>query len=286
MSRDSKIRALSRALHPKTQDLASMRQRSIHEREVKLKPEDAAGMIAFAANDTLDADGMVMRGDPLPGLLLQLKYAQQRTPDRYKQAHAILVGRHGGLDRRRNRTVSAIGMAALVEWVNDLCPKCRGGKAGATQPRTCACLKREVEDRLCLPRPGCPQCGGLGRIFKKPERARGVRCLSCNSTGRHSLSVKRRWLAVSTLSRIAEEEVGRPAQSLTIDNFRGHWHPRYLRFIEVLNAIDKRVVDGLDFWYVASQNRGIDIEPQEEEDHIGPNEPAVGSGSPTVDEPQ
>jgi hypothetical protein len=283
MSREAKIRATSAALQPKSLDLAALRQRSLRESQMRVRQDDAAGALGFAE----------ARGDPLPGVLLRLKYAHQRTEEGYKRAQALLLHRHGGLARKPSLIMGAVAMAALLEWVHDECQRCRNRRQGVIQPRPCGDCKNgyfeTIETRkgprqrlVTSPRPGCVKCHGSGRVFDDAERSRGIRCVACSNSGRVTFVAKKRYRIVSELVGAAQRALDRPITGITWKTFSSTWHAKYARLVDILRTMDRHQVgENLDFGYVATENSPIEPSPQEQ-DQLGEDEPA---GCPTVDEP-
>lgn len=310
---ERRIKAVAGALGPKNVDLTQFRRQAAGAgRALRLKGEDAAGALAFAALDRTDPEtGEVARGDPLPGLLLRLKYANQFSKGPFGDALLILLRRHGGMRRRRSATLTAIASVALFEWVHDRCQKCRGARPGSSKPRPCpecGTLKETVavmnpdtgefhdEERIMDParvrtaavggkdlsvsspgaNPYCGKCKGLARIFATgPERRGGVRCTSCRGTGVLAFPTKHRWRLVNDYLR----SLPRPlAQPLSLDGFRETWATRYYRFLDILRAVDKRLVADIDLGLKPSDNRATDSGLEQEEQAPG-DEPDEISGS-------
>lgn len=144
-----KIKAVAGALQPKALDLTKYaRARSASRERVapQLRGDDAAGALAFAAAD-----------DPLPGLLLRLKYAEQRSPDIFKQAQLILLGRYGGTAQRdTSAMMAACAAGALFEWTHDGNPLPqkgpRRGRAGQFAARKRSAARLTKWDRWMLVR--------------------------------------------------------------------------------------------------------------------------------------
>lgn len=274
--RESKIVAIAGAVQAKSFDLTQYRQRSLAERRLKVRGEDAAGALAFAAMDQYegldglptganDPDATRLPGDPLTPLLLRLKYADQWAKDSFQRAQLILLHRYGGLSGAPSETLFAVAYAALAEWVHDPCPKCRGTSAGTQEPALCLqCGQRRAEvgnGRWAIfgqPGAGCPKCGGLGRIFKEPKARRGMQCVACSNSGRVILHPKRRWRMVSEYLVAAQRARGERPRSLDYKTFLGYWQIRYERFLSVLRAADRRLVAGLEL--------GLTARPRAEED--------------------
>lgn len=245
LSRESKIRAAAGALQAKGFDLGQYQK---SERRLKVRSDVAAGALGFAG----------ARGDPLPGLLLRLKYAGERTEEAFTRAQALLVHRYGGLAPRSSQIVAAVALAALLEWCHDACQKCRSRRAKPVQPAPCLiCGQRRVvvaegtefERTVIVGKPtaGCTRCNGLGQTFPKVERLKGVACKVCNSTGRVSFEGKKRW-------RVLNEIVGYPVEGMPFKTFLKGWHDRYRVFLDALRLMDRlKVGVGLDFGFDASE---------------------------------
>jgi hypothetical protein len=279
MNRETKLKATASALQPDSLDLtqfAKARAASF-EQEMHIRSTDAAGAMAFAAMDQFqDADGNVVapndpcgvrvKGDPLAVLLLRLKYADAWNREVFNQAHLILARRYGGLYRRRSETFHAVSLVALFEWIHDACTTCRGQRQGmkATRCPVCPQPPKRQNDRApyraqefqtangvfeaasLAPNPGCPKCNGMGRIFEKPKRPKGMRCLSCHNTGRKNLTVKQRHKLVNEYLTDSQRARGLKAVELTLGTFADHWHARFYRVMDVLRQTDKRIVENLD----------------------------------------
>src|SRR5260221_4015782 len=76
---------------------------SVEREPVKMRGDDAAGALAFAATDR-ELEGEQTYGSPLAGLLLRLKYADQFSKPLFTRAHLILLDRHGGPTTQKNGT--------------------------------------------------------------------------------------------------------------------------------------------------------------------------------------
>lgn len=121
--RERVVKATAAALQPKSLDLTQFRQRSIHERPLKLRAEDAAGALAYSAMDREDGPG-----DKLRPALLRLKYAQQRGTGIFGTAVKELLLRCDQPAPPHCAEIAyAVAVVALFEWLNDACPECRGG---------------------------------------------------------------------------------------------------------------------------------------------------------------
>jgi hypothetical protein len=269
MSREAKIRATAAAMHPKAIDLAAMRQRSVRDTDFRVRPEIAAGALAYASNDS----------DALPSLMLRLKHARWRTPENYRVAGELLLHRYKGLACVPSRTMRAVAMAALYEWVNDHCAKCRDREEPTPQPSTCECVNRKEERRsrtspsvawsrrvvsVGFPLAGCAKCGGSGRIFDGAKRERGIRCLSCNSTGRITFDPRKRARMVSELVAIAQKDAGEKVTGFSTKKFGSAWHAKYWKFVDVLRMIDKHEVGVLAFGFKPSHTAPIETESIDE----------------------
>lgn len=282
-------------------------------------------------------------GNPLNVALLQLKYAAPLNRRAFDNAHRMLMVRHvlrapgRGPHRTRGRrptdirpsdTMMAIGTVALFEWVFDGCAACRDRSIKAVEPRPCnACppavvpnsrkrdagRKVEVETpkkglvrvTTTRPNPGCPKCGGLGRIFREPRKPRGMVCGKCGNTGRaKSWEPGPRLRAVNELldDLAHRRQVGyetakdkrirrdlekrgakkpRPIARLAFRAFMQRWHPKYLRFLDILRASEKDLVPPIDLQVTRMENRGI-VRELEEEDML---EDESDVDSPTSYEP-
>lgn len=298
--RERTIKSVASGLQPKSYDLTSHARARAASRvrdPMKLRAEDAAGALAFAANDRI-VDGEELAGTPLSVLLLRLKYADQFSKVLFARAHRILLDRYGGLATKKSETMEAVAFIALFEWAHDECSSCRGRRQGVAPPRPCpACptyrraemeLGREERDRQGRrltndaarigPAPGCPKCKGRGRTFRADRKPRGSRCVTCRNTGRLELKRKVRFVMVSGHLGDLQETSGRRREGIDYQSFRVHWLPRYERFIEVLRATDRNLAEGVDLGLFASHNRGTPIQ----EEHL--IEPDV-SGFDTPQEP-
>jgi hypothetical protein len=257
MSRESKIRAVSGALQAKGFDLGQYQK---SERRLRVRSDVAAGALGFAG----------ARGDPLPGLLLRLKYAGERGEEAFTRAQALLVHRYGGLAPRSSQIVGAVALGALLEWCHDACQKCRSRREKAGRVAVCPCVNR-LEARhsrggredpnwqvrhlpVGLPLPGCAKCAGMGRLFAQAERIKGIACKACNSTGRVSFDAKKRWRVVNEIVGAAQREMGYPVEGMPFRSFLKGWNFRYESFIDVLRLTDRlKVGVGLDFGFEASE---------------------------------
>lgn len=275
MTREARLKATVAGLQPKGLDLTALAPARVASR-VKSTPrvatDDAAYALGFSVADLIlkdrDGNAELTAGAPLAATLLRLKYAEQFSLARFAWAHERLVHNYGGISGKVKRpdVTAIVAQAALVEWLKDTCPRCRGADAGAAQARRCpACAPKapehpwEVEGR---PQVGCAKCGGLRRIFAAPKESRGLRCVPCNSTGRISYQYRRRFRLVNELVGDAAIARGEKPKSLRLDSF-GYWEVKYLHFLDVLRMIDRQMGAGLDFGLHASKIR--DIEPALEE---------------------
>jgi hypothetical protein len=311
MSRESILRATVSALQPESLDLTQFAKAraASRERELRVRSDVAAGALAYAAMDqNLDADGKPLSandpagvrhpGDPLPLLLLRLKYAEQQSRALFDRAHLLLVHRHGGLDRRESETLHAVAWVALFEWVHDACPSCRG-KRNAVKVSLCTGCRPdpETKERSAArrntvgavefsPAPGCPKCKGLGRIFSAPKPSRGLKCLSCHSTGRKNLLPRRRAEMVAeylTKRQRARREVPR---GLNAKAFHEHWARTYYGFLDVLRAADRSMVAHVDLHEKPRSNRAsVVAATREKQEDQRTDAPAVEE-SPTAESVQ
>lgn len=299
--REAKVIAVAGALQAKSFDLTKYRQRSLAERRLTLRPEVAAGMLAFGAMNVTDAHGDVRRGDPLPGLLLELKVASHVNLDRYTRALALLVHRHGGLMKDAD-TVRAVAGGALFEWLNDQCSQCRGAREGSRQPRACRCTplvdqnsvggryyevqsaKGPIQALTSRPEPGCPKCRGTGRVFSEAKERRGMLCAHCGNSGRIDFKARDRWLFVSDHLKQMQRAQGETPKGIKRDQFSQHWMRRYMRFLDVLREIERRLGTGLDMGWEANMIQPIEPDPQEEQDREMVERGV--SDSPTSQEPE
>ena len=263
--RDKVVKAIAGALQPKNLDLTQFaRARSADpsalERQFKVRSEDAAGALAYATKERV-IKGKLEPGDRLPGLLLQLKYAKKMSRETFNQAHLILLERHGGLGRHLSLMVWAIGAAAIFEWINDACPKCRGRSRGAQQVQPCLdCGQTRVAKTINgqdLPRPvvvgqpspGCPKCKGMGRIFTMREEHQRVRCGACNNSGRLAYRRKQRYTLVNDYLFHAR------GRGIVMQGFFDHWLPCYWNFLDVLQRVDRDIALGIDLGFNPDDNR-------------------------------
>jgi len=261
MSRESKIQAIASGLQPDALDLtqfapAKRGNTAGYRQNIKVSSQDAAGALAFSALEVV-VDGEKQSGDPLPSLLLRLKYAEHRNRDNMRQALEIIVHRYGGLATKHADTMRAVCFVALAEWVGDQCPACRQIETDASVS-ACECVGRvekrkarshvddpwEMRDVIVpTPIPGCAKCKGLGRIFAKAKRGNGMWCVACRNSGRTSLDPKRRHRWVNDQIRAS----GKGTAMLSLQNFRSHWMKSYCRILDNLRAIDKaQIVTGID----------------------------------------
>lgn len=283
--REAKIVGLSGGLQPKGMDLTQFVRRGIRERRLKVHGDDAAGALAFAALD-MDEDGEKRPGDPLGPLLLRLKYASQPSKEAFQRAHLILLRRHGWLARRPSETMFAVAYAAIVEWVHDACPKCRGAKAKTLQPQPClACGQERIEvangrsEILGQPTPGCGKCGGSGRIFGKAKASRGMACVACRNSGRVVFAAKRRWQLVSDYLATAQKARGEEVKGIAFDTFQTYWQARYYRFMDALRAADQRLVANVDLTFRRVYSRATEATPIEIEDGPDDRSPTANQGA-------
>jgi hypothetical protein len=267
LSRERALKATAAGLQPKGLDLtqyAPARVANRVESTQRISNEIAAYALGFAVSDHL-VDDNVVPGAPLATVLLRLKYAEQVNPANFTQAHRLLVHTYGGIyGARRPDIVDAIAASALIEWLRDTCPKCRGAEAGEAKARRCACVpvtradheivpgrreEAQVGQKIftrvaASPLPGCPKCGGMGRIFSAPKESRGVRCLSCHGTGRVAFGYRERFRVVNKLLGDAARVRGKRVKALRLDAF-AHWAIRYHHFLDTLRTIDRQMGAGI-----------------------------------------
>lgn len=294
--REAKLKAIASALQPESLDLTQYARARApsRERELRVRADEAAGALAYAALPQYqdangkplaanDAAAIEVPGDPLAVLLLRLKYAESQDRDVFDRARALLMHRHGGLFRRGRETLNAVAQVALFEWVNDACPTCRGkrhgvkvGPCGVCRPplqgengdgserspwRRSAERHGGREAAVLGPAPGCPKCRGMGRLFQDTKPGKGMKCLSCHSTGRKNLTPKQRGRMVN--ERIASLQLARGVEKpfqLSHEAFIGHWHPRLYHFLDVLRATDRRLVQHVDICYAPRHPRAIETD--------------------------
>jgi hypothetical protein len=296
LSRESALKATAAGLQAKSLDLTRYAKARVasREREFRVPTDIAAYALGFSVAD-VEIDGERIRGAPLAAVLLRLKYAEQVTVANFTRAHLLLVDQYGGLNgpSKAPDILSAVARAALIEWLRDECPQCRGAERGQVKPRRCtACLHSKPvvyeggERRLTVrvetepykdpwgqvyldregavierreattsPLAGCPKCAGLGRIFSKPKESRGVRCVNCSNSGRLHYRHKRRFRLVNTFVVAHQRAHGAPPVGLKLKNFSARWCSRYDRFIEVLRAIDRQMGSAIDFNFEAGPRR-------------------------------
>lgn len=253
MSSESKVRAVSAALQAKGFDLGQYQRDT--ERRLKIRSDVAAGALAFAAS----------RGDPLPGLLLRLKYAGERSEEAFARAQGLLVHRHGGTHRSTSGTLRAVAFAAVLEWCHDACKKCRARREKTAHAVDCGCVKEGyylgVETLSGLrqkwapgPRPGCAKCRGMGRLFRPLDRDKGVACVTCRNSGRISFEGRERWRTVSEIIVAGQRACGAPMERMEFKVFQHGWHTRYRYFLDVLRMTDRHMIGfDLNFGFRASE---------------------------------
>ena len=308
MTRESILKSVASALQPESLDLTQFARARVASLEVpvrRIRADDAAGALAFAALDQFEIDGEAVAaneegavrlpGDPLLPLLLRLKYADQMSRDIFNRAHLLLVNRHGGLDRRESETLFAVAFVALFEWVNDSCPTCRGKRHGVKvslctgcrpSPETCARSVSRRDERGAVdfsPAPGCPKCKGMGRIFQPPKAPRGLRCVSCHNTGRKNLLPRRRGQLVSEYLVDAQRARGEVPRGISTKSFHGHWAKVYHAFLDVLRSADRRLVEYVDLREKSAHHRGSVVAATEEEEQDQRDDAPAVEESPTAE---
>lgn len=292
--RDGVLKGLSAALQPKNLDLTKFARDRVGDTGGRvvtrnMSSEDAAGALGFAAMDWLeDPDDLETKpGDPLVTALIRLKYAEHRRQAFFGRALQLLVDRGiGEYEHRPSGTMNAVAAGALFEWVNDDCPRCRGAKGGAPKVTACPVCKPTTPEhpkfkgehkplgrREEIPttkgykiaaragaQNGCPKCRGLGRIFRKPKKGRGMRCIPCGSSGRRTFKPWERWRVVhEILLQPQREDLQRwkrlkapkpPAPRITgrlsQEAFTKQWLKFYDDFITILRKADKRAHVSID----------------------------------------
>jgi hypothetical protein len=278
--REATIKAVAAALQPKSLDLTSLAPARVANRvesTQRIPTEDASYAMGFAIADMEAIDGEQFSGDPLAVALLRLKYAEHLTIANFERALDLLLHLHSGLRPPvQSETLHSVAAAALVEWLNDRCPVCRGPRSQVKVARCDQCAptapkgdlgrkpsgrreavafvvpkgkrKGQRVDRVLAsasPAPGCAKCKGLGRIFVEPEASRGMVCRSCHNSGLVTFRMKRRWRAVSELVAVHQKAHGQK-RGFPMEVFRDNWHARYCGFIEVLRRADRRIGGTID----------------------------------------
>lgn len=283
--REAIIKGYAGALGPDTLDLTAFRQRSVRDRTVKVKREDAAGALGFGASDWDDGEDSG-NGRTLSAMLLRLKYAEQRSHGLFTRAHRLIVDRGESDDKKRSELLYAIGLAAVFEWAHDHCVKCRGARPRADRMEPCTACgqgpnpkpdRTTVKGRLVElerngkpmakaahridPEPGCPRCFGLSRIFKVAKPRLGMRCATCANSGRVTFSVKQRWELVTGHLKKAQKARGQKPEGIKFAFFAKRWLPKYKAMIDVLRETDKSIVEGLDDQLYSLHRRPTSDEP-------------------------
>jgi hypothetical protein len=265
--RDSTIKAVAGALQPSSVDLtklapARIRGEGSQERARTVSSDDAAGALGFSALNwhQLDAAGAVVNeglGNPLTAALLRLKYAEQRSYPAFVAARELLLKRHreDGNRRRPSDVMRAVAMGALMEWVHDPCPECRGSKEGAPKAAYCLSCGQSREDQqfrdgegiwrtrsvvMGQPTAGCAKCSGLGRLFKVPEESRGMICGACGNLGVRTFSPRQRFQVVNEYIGSGRGEL------LEMHVFTRRWLKVYVTFVKVLQKADKKLHLSID----------------------------------------
>lgn len=309
MSRESALKATAAGLQPKSLDLTQLAPARVATRVAstrRVSNEDAAYALGFSVAD-LVLDGELIRGAPLAALLLRMKYADQMTAQNFAQAHALLLDHYGGTPTKP-WIMGAVARAALVEWLLDRCPKCRGAEGGQAKARRCTCMPKDGRTEIgepyrdpqgavyldregaplvrswntTQPERGCPKCAGLGRIFGVPKERRGIRCLSCRSSGRLSYKHRRRYRLVSAFL-LARNGI----KNFQPKNFSEYWDQKYRHFLSALRATDRQMGAGLDFGYRPSENRAIGVVPEEKlDDEQAERSDVIAVGQTSEHEPE
>lgn len=289
MSRgEAKVKVIAGALQPKGLDLTQF-QKHHGRRPQKMNAADADGVLTFAGSDFPESpDGEMTYGDPLPGYLLRLKYADQHSKELFVKAVEILIRRHG-LATKRSEMMRCIATTAVFEWVHDACPECRKSskkRPALTPCPLCAPTKvktasgEEIVGRISSvetkngerrvvtsgARPGCPRCHGMGSILPAITRAKGIRCLSCRGSGRVGFKRKRRWSLVNDLMLGFQDQRGQLPDGIGLEVFLSHWHPKYEAFLTTLRLADSHMGLGLDLGFRARASR-LDEPPHCGENH-------------------
>jgi hypothetical protein len=302
VSRESRLKATIGAINPRGVDLTELAPARSVSRAAPIQRigmDMAAGALAFTSLDRFeDGDGNPVAsddpaairrpGDPFTPMLLRLKYGRHIQPALFTQAKRLLVHRHAGLDQAGGAVLEAVAAAALFEWLNDECSRCRGASAMKVRPCPARCdrgyfgfagLREPMRGRRRSRRTArdlileqammlgamrgeawfgvkgmmCATCRTTGFVVVKPRDVRGMLCTSCGNSGQQDWSPKRRWLLVAHHIKLAN------AQPLTYPAFLQGWNRKYWRFIGVLRAADRAVGVGLDLGLFASTGRDIDM---------------------------
>jgi hypothetical protein len=287
VSGESAVKATAAGLQPKSLDLTALARARVASRVEstrRVANDEAAYVLGFSVADLYIQDEWVA-GAPLAAVLLRLKYADQFSLACFATAHRLLVQGYGNSVSgicREPQTMAIVAQAALVEWLQDSCPKCRGGEAGQVKARRCTetgCAPGRIEsepvpyrdpwgepyrDRegnvlerdwvAYSPLKGCVKCGGVGRVFSAPKEARGIRCLSCHGKGRVIFKHRRRYRLVNELMIAAERARGAKPQGMKLSSFT-YWSAHYEHFLGVLRAMDRQMGAGLAFGARANVRR-------------------------------
>lgn len=283
--REDAVKAAAAGLQPKSLDLteyAPARSASRVRSTMRVANDEASFAMGFAVGP-ITVKGEVMGGDPLAVALLRLKYAEQLSMSGFERALALLLHQHDPV----SQTLRAVAAAALIEWVNDRCPKCRSPRGKALQPGPCpACGPVKHADRnpfrvdgepithardrmgfpirsgaraSITPLPGCSKCHGMGRIFVNQASPKGMMCVSCGNSGIVYWRAERRWRAVSELLVQEQKSLGQPLRGLKRENFMDHWHARFRGFIGDLRAADRRMGATIDFRFMPGDRSAVDF---------------------------
>jgi hypothetical protein len=148
--------------------------------------------------------------DALAAALWRFKYGKDHTRQTYDQVlHGITQRVHGRNARRApSDTLRAVVAIALEEWRVESCNTCHGRKfvGGVYQH------KPTLQDSKARP---CPNCGGLGRIDRRPEE---------------------RADAVMSLLRAVKMPAVRDLRRSW-----GKWGAHYQEALEVIGSLDSRL---------------------------------------------
>jgi hypothetical protein len=221
------------------------------------------------------------------------------------RASCSCLKRHGYDARKPSETLYAVGFAALFEWLNDACPRCR-----STKPRTarvspcpsCRPVEREkvtarfttaeieVKGQLYTrpiamqsPDPGCPKCRGMGRVFAEDKQRGGMRCVTCQNTGRQRFRLKQRWQLVSEFLGDIQEGRRERRVGIPLDTFRDRWATNYNRLLDYLQRCDRTLAAGLDLHQDAVENRSTDPERFDLIEETAEDEPGERQIAPGLD---
>lgn len=258
---DGIVKAAVSAMQPSSVKLGAMQKRVARatredgEDAAEVRREDILHAIAAAGtasgHDRADPFGRLSlrfgpsttRGDPLGEILWRVKWVGERDAGNVTRASHLLIHRLGrGAKRRLSPTMQVIAVVALLEWLNDKCPACRGGiRPGARSAPPAGIY-------------WCPACKSSDGVTRLTTTARAM-----------------------TVGATLRSWVGGRGKGLDVAVFEEKWASRYEKVLEMLTAAERRLARSIDKQLRHSENGRT--ESDVEQDQLPDDEPDASSGT-------